>query len=108
MSTTNDLNYKISVMQAAAAGKQIECRERCPVSDKWLPNDSPIWNWDEWDYRVKIEPKIIYVTRYADGGLTSFNTAAAEKRNADLCRTHRPGSVVASERYIQDLNYKPE
>ena len=107
MNNTNTLKEKIAVMQAYADGHLIEFK---PVSGNldWDKVSIPSWNWDSNHYRVKREPKVIYVTRYADGGLTSFNTASAEKRNADLCRTHRPGSVVASERYIQDLNYKPE
>ena len=49
------LAEKIAVMQAAEAGKKIECLSRQSSDDKWFWLPNPLWNWQGFDYRVKPE-----------------------------------------------------
>jgi len=54
----HDLDYMISVMQAAKEGKEIESTF---WDDKsiWYDCKEPDWNWDVYDYRIKPEPKYV-------------------------------------------------
>lgn len=59
------LQEKIAVMQAFADGKAIECSPFGPAD--WAPVSSPAWNWDEYDYRVKREPREFVVIKHPNG-----------------------------------------
>lgn len=56
---------KIEVMQAYEEGKQIQARllyetigmTGCYDVIKWEDVQTPTWNWDAWEYRIKPEPK---------------------------------------------------
>ena len=71
MSTT--LNEKIAVMQAALEGRTIEHRTH---GFNWnvLPVDDLSWNWLEVDYRVKREPRVVYLAK--DTPLTGRHAAS--------------------------------
>ncbi|WP_155393941.1 hypothetical protein [Xanthomonas albilineans] len=62
----------IEVMQAYVDGKEIE--HRLLQSDKgwssWasLTQNWALWNWINQDYRVKPEPRVIYVNEYPPPG----------------------------------------
>ncbi|WP_045736771.1 hypothetical protein [Xanthomonas sp. MUS 060] len=58
----------IEVMQAYIDGKQIECGDvgSCSV---WTTISDPLWDWGCCDYRVKQEPRVIYVNEYSDGSI---------------------------------------
>lgn len=45
----------ISIMQAFSEGKQIEFCEK--GKDEWSVVLAPSWNWRDFDYRIKPEPK---------------------------------------------------
>lgn len=45
----------IAVMQAFADGKKIEFYD--DVTSEWIVCEKPYWNWDDFDYRIKTEPK---------------------------------------------------
>lgn len=49
------IEEKIAVMQAFKEGKKIECK-RVDRDDSW-DEGIPSWNWYDFDYRVKVEPK---------------------------------------------------
>lgn len=49
----NDLERKIKVMQAFADGKPIQCRLRIRRDGEWASCNAPLWDWHQWDYRVK-------------------------------------------------------
>jgi len=46
---------KIKIMQAYDDGKEIECSYK--KKNDWDINMSPSWNWADFDYRIKPEPK---------------------------------------------------
>lgn len=54
MKTTEEM---ISVMQSYAEGKKIELRYNRWNGEKWVDVCNPSWAWNEYDYRVKPEPK---------------------------------------------------
>lgn len=59
---------KIAVMQAYEDGKTVLTKQYSMI--KWSPmsgyKDEPYWNWQVNDYKVKPEPKEIWVTTYPD------------------------------------------
>jgi len=56
MIDTSTTEGKIAVMQAYIEGKKIEGR---PKDAEAFGNAIPLWNWAEFDYRVKPEPKYV-------------------------------------------------
>lgn len=63
------LQAAADVMKAAASGAKIEMRSR-RVRDKeveWYSSPSPGWNWQDFEYRVKKEPKTLYIVRDKHG-----------------------------------------
>jgi hypothetical protein len=57
------LEEQIAVMRAYADGKTVEARNR-HTNSSWYACPFPGWNWESFDYRVKTEPKVIYVNEY--------------------------------------------
>ena len=59
----------IEIMQAYVDGKTIESRRNSAV--QWNHIDgkhaTPSWNFVEAEYRIKPEPKVIYVNEYTEG-----------------------------------------
>ena len=55
---------KIKIMQAFVDGKEIELMATHGGWVMLAPN--PKWNWDVYSYRIKLQPKIIYVNEYGD------------------------------------------
>lgn len=49
------IEEKIAVMQAFREGKEIQLR--LLIDSKYYDCKNPGWNWDNYDYRVKGEPK---------------------------------------------------
>jgi hypothetical protein len=53
--TKEDIAECIKVMQAYIEGKQIQYVDS--ETEDWADIESPIWNWDTYDYRIKPEPE---------------------------------------------------
>lgn len=51
-----EIKEQIAVMQAFAEGKEIE--SKYTAANDWKPNSAPSWNWRDFDYRIKPEPKL--------------------------------------------------
>lgn len=66
----------IAVMQASEEGKTIEYRisriSDPAAKDEWDENQAPAWNWSEYDYRVKPEPREIKIWCGPEGELGRF------------------------------------
>lgn len=56
---------QIAVMLAWISGKPIEIKKYDDTF--WSKVLEPAWNWADYDYRVKPEPKVIYVNLYKSG-----------------------------------------
>lgn len=52
------IDEMIKVMQAYREGKTIEFITP-GINDEWEENKNPLWNWDNFDYRVKPEPRCV-------------------------------------------------
>ena len=48
---------KIKVMQASVNGKQIQQIFAVNGNNEWCDSPMPIWNWYQYNYRIKPEPK---------------------------------------------------
>lgn len=64
MTTTQE---KIKVMQAFCEGKAIQYRKKDSLNQWYNVGVEPIWDWNQVDYRIKPEPRVIYVNEYAEG-----------------------------------------
>lgn len=59
MSTTAE---KIAVMQAHIDGKAIECSRQDGNKSQWSTiATAPSWNWDWWEFRIKPEPRRVWI-----------------------------------------------
>jgi hypothetical protein len=63
-----DIDSMIAVLQAAKAGKQIEYIWKKANDGKWCPSNDA-WNFHEYDYRVKPEPREWTVWISPDGNI---------------------------------------
>ena len=69
----------IEVMQAYEKGEEIEMRLADCEDDRWAPTASPLWNWDNFEYRIKLkEPK------FKDGDEVVRKGFAGCSRPADI------------------------
>ncbi len=77
---TSTTDSKIAVMQAFLDGKVIEL---CDADGVWSVADAPAWRWGERRYRIKREPRELWVNVYPCGedGVYS-NLEDAEKAAA--------------------------
>lgn len=63
-----DLAAMIAVMQGALDGKLVECRVRTGWDgDPWRSGEVS-WDWARYEYRLKPEPRRVWVNEYRDGG----------------------------------------
>jgi len=65
MATT--LAEKIAVMQAAERGEEIEMKFNSEERESWQKLDDPLWNWVEFNYRVKPKPQKFWVVFSKEG-----------------------------------------
>jgi hypothetical protein len=63
------LQAAADVMKAAASGAKIEIRSRRvgEKEDGWHSSSCPGWNWQDFEYRVKMEPRTLYIVRDKHG-----------------------------------------
>ena len=69
-----DIDYMIAVMQAFKGGKAIQFRDRGNSSTDviWEAAPRPSWDWVTFEYRVKPEPRKVWLNFYPTmGGLSS-------------------------------------
>ena len=71
------LKEKIEVMQAALDGEEIEVYSA--RGDDWVKTNVPVWNWDNYDYRIKPKHLEFWVNVHSSGSLI----ACADKVEAD-------------------------
>ena len=69
----------IAVIQADKEGKKLEFRRKKAGNlESWDTVQSPVWDFNAYDYRVKKEPMVLWVNIYLDGSYNSYrdeNTA---------------------------------
>lgn len=79
----NDIDSMVTVMQAFKEGKAIQYWARCNRStdENWGDAPNPIWNWASYDYRVKPEPRRVWVNMY--GSHSTVGYAFYSRQTAD-------------------------
>lgn len=82
------LQEKIAVMLAAVDGKAIEVRRvgESRTDDRWYQSVGPSWDWASREYRVKPEPKEIYVNEYSTGFSSYSDKSSAERAACSALR----------------------
>jgi hypothetical protein len=74
----------IAVMQAYVDGKTIECQ--CTSGGDWKLNPTPAWDWAEFLYRVKPEPKVFYIVVRDDGcSMGAFRELSPAREHCHNC-----------------------
>lgn len=72
MTSTED---KIAVMQAYVEGKKIQSRCCFPKEiDNWEDCCDPVWNWGQFDYRIKPEPRRFWIRRWGDNSMSAYES----------------------------------
>lgn len=79
MNKDNARDY-LPLVQALAEGKVIQYRG--PVTDRWADCTHPDFSADPDQYRIKPEPRDVWINRFPDGhdGLTWYETEEAAHR----------------------------
>ncbi len=67
MTTLRDM---IEVMEAAEQGKVIQIKSKRVSIQNWRTIEEPDWNWRDYKYRVKKEPREWYICTYPATGET--------------------------------------
>ena len=85
---------KIAIMQAYINGKTVECRlynsDGLWEVSMYAHSDQEIWDFDNYEYRIKYEPLVHYVVRY-DCGSVTLRTFKTRKEAEDYTSS---GTVV--------------
>ena len=77
----NDIDYMIATMQAFKEGKAIQRRHLHGIDAPWIDAPKPSWNWSMFDYRVKPEPRRVWVNMYCNR--MGFAHASREQADAN-------------------------
>lgn len=84
-STTQELLRTVAlhgaVMEAFVNGKPVQIKDL--GSDKWEDCPAPSWNKDR-EYRVKQEPRKIFVHVFSDGSVTAFTQKGLDRYVPEL------------------------
>ena len=75
-----NIDEMIAVLQAAKEGKKIQFRGS--GHDKWEDTEEPIWDFYEIQYRVKPEPREVWVRVRDNGCLSVYNHLEKEAAEA--------------------------
>jgi len=92
------LDEMIEVMQAFKEGGLIECRRNPHSSETvWEFVKTPIWNFFQFDYRVKPKPKDYWLNVYEmkKNGLLSFGDLCPNRKEALINRAQQCSTVRA-------------
>lgn len=77
-SQITSIDENIAVLQAAKDGKRIQERSRicrtCQSLPPWNDKSNPTWNFEDFDYRVKPEPRTFYAAELESGVATYMRT----------------------------------
>jgi hypothetical protein len=86
--TRDETIAAIAVMQAFVDGKDIEARFR--RDDEWASCEWPTWRFDLGQFRIKPEPRVIYVNEYdSDLSATHHMSEPSARVNATSDRNHQ-------------------
>lgn len=86
----------IEVMQAFVDGKVVEYRWAAHTTEPWETATSPSWSWGQVEYRIKPQPKEIWVNEYTTGEAYNYDSPsdAAKALDATEGRTVHYREVI--------------
>ena len=77
-----NIRSKIEVMEAFERGEKVEHRDR--LNNMWFDSDFPVWNWKEFEYRIKPKPKqVVVIEKWLCYDNLSKSYSIAEESNID-------------------------
>ena len=78
--TREEARQAAKVLQAYADGKTVQCKQRSKAG-QWQDLDATagVFNWTQYLYRIKPEPRVVYVCDYGDG-IFNHNTHESRER----------------------------
>jgi hypothetical protein len=89
---------ELAVMQAYVDGKEIEYRYKNSLH-QWELTPNPSWVFSTYEYRVKKEPRVIYVNEYRDANDKLYlGTGVPNEREA-------VAFVVSSSNYNRTIKF---
>lgn len=98
---------KIAVMQAHEGGKKIQALFVAPNTE-WHDSPHPSWDWANFDYRIKPEPKVIWVVSWFYNGVDVEHTlhfhsleGARDFIKGTLCRSDTHSYKI--DKYVEEL-----
>lgn len=92
----------IEVMQAYEAGCKIECLEKFGRSHRWEYVPEPIWDWSGNIYRIKKEPKRVYVISYEYGGFSYTMCDNTREAARTYVTAVLPGATIKHEFWAKE------
>ena len=97
------IKEQIAVMQAFADGKEVEELDLRLNGCKWVPTKVPSWNWDHYNYRVKVAEFYVVEWEVADSrkAFTHKQRASAEK-HAEILRGRGQVSNIRT-RHVREI-----
>ena len=86
---------QIAVMAAYVNGEKIEYAMRCtnPVFRAYTKGE-PLWDWNTVLYRVKKEPRRVWMNVYPNGDAHNFMSLA----QANACRSYNGKTIMLEEK----------
>ena len=81
MGILSKVQDKINIMQSYIDGKVIEYKPKNSAGNTWGFTLNPCWNFDEYEYRVKPEEKIIQFVKTTNGGIVNVHAIEFQDLN---------------------------
>ena len=80
-----NIRSKIEVMEAFERGEEIEVKAKVDrLNNMWLDSDFPVWNWKEFEYRIKPKQKqVVVIEKWLCYDNLSKSYSIAEESNID-------------------------
>ena len=91
----------IEVMRAYEAGSKIECMDKYDILRRWVVPPEPSWDWSRYIYRIKKEPKRVYVISY-EYGVYAYTECFATKESAHAYIALVPGATIQHEFWAKE------
>lgn len=81
--TRDEAREFVKVVQAYADGKEVEGRTIGSV--RWQPLDEPVFNCSVRQYRIKPEPREVWILQYGNGEISYVADKSREDAEERLC-----------------------
>jgi hypothetical protein len=97
-----------NVMTAFACGDEIECCYKLDRHEDWKPSSSPIWNWTEYNYRVKPVTKYRFWTPEEIVGQKIKHKMTGSVHLVLACSSSGSWCVIGGLKGTERIEYDPE